>query len=176
MVRSINGSMSDTAMPSVSRRGGFTLVEMLVSVTVIVALAALLLPATNRSREMAKSVKCEAALRHIYLQTAIYADDHNGGIPTRGFFVAERTAAPLCPSARDGKHMSLAYGGYDWGLPFLGNSRWARFDLLKPVDSLVQDTIPWHDPARVFLPQPEAWHGRHNVLWGDGRISRDLMN
>jgi prepilin-type N-terminal cleavage/methylation domain-containing protein len=76
-----------------SVRRGFTLIELLVCLGVVTILAGILLSATNRSRERAKSVNCQAALRQVYLATVIYADDHEGRAPTKS---VEATAASLC--------------------------------------------------------------------------------
>lgn len=67
-----------------SKRQGFTLVELLVVVGVIAILIALLLPALNKARESAKQIKCASNLRQLYLASSMYAAEFQGFIPTRG--------------------------------------------------------------------------------------------
>ncbi|MEW6157178.1 MAG: prepilin-type N-terminal cleavage/methylation domain-containing protein [Verrucomicrobiota bacterium] len=147
-------------------RVGFTLVELLVTIGIVSILIALLLPALNRSRERAKMVKCQTTLRQVFLATVTYADDHNGRLPARSFFVQETNIPPLCPSAKLGPHASPAYGGFEWGIPFLRETRFAN---VEPTQWLAQDSIPWHDPGRTFT-EGLGWSGRHNVLFGNGQV------
>ncbi len=57
---------------------GFTLVELLVVVSVIALLIAILLPSLKKARAQAKSVKCRTNLRQISLAWQDYVVDHDG--------------------------------------------------------------------------------------------------
>jgi prepilin-type N-terminal cleavage/methylation domain-containing protein/prepilin-type processing-associated H-X9-DG protein len=64
-----------------TRRNGFTLVELLVLIALIGILVVALLPAMQMVRENARRANCKSNLRQIGLACHVYANDNNGVFP-----------------------------------------------------------------------------------------------
>lgn len=62
-------------------RRGFTLVELLIVITVFVITFALLTPFVNKMRERADVIKCSANVRLLSLALHMYAADHDDAFP-----------------------------------------------------------------------------------------------
>jgi prepilin-type N-terminal cleavage/methylation domain-containing protein/prepilin-type processing-associated H-X9-DG protein len=85
------------------RRGrGFTLVELLVVVSIIALLIAILLPSLRGAREQARSIKCLAHARGLAQASMTFANDHNG----RFQLVTSHSGN----EAVDASHSRYAYG------------------------------------------------------------------
>ncbi|MDA8376332.1 MAG: prepilin-type N-terminal cleavage/methylation domain-containing protein [Planctomycetia bacterium] len=63
------------------RRAGFTLVELLVVISIIAILIALLLPALARARDLANTIVCASNERQITIATMEWANEHRGHAP-----------------------------------------------------------------------------------------------
>ncbi len=87
--------------PVALRREAFTLIEVLVVITLIGVLTALLWPALARARDKARAMRCVHHLRHLALATRMYADDHDDRLPRSS-------------------HSAFAYGQAPWGRALAG--------------------------------------------------------
>jgi prepilin-type N-terminal cleavage/methylation domain-containing protein len=71
--------------PSATRAGGkpkgFTLIELMVSAGILVALSALLLPAVHSAREGGRAVVCINNERRLWQGWTLFAADHDGRLP-----------------------------------------------------------------------------------------------
>ena len=68
-----------------NRPTGFTLIELLVVISIIVVLAALLLPALLTAKEQGRRAMCLSNQRQIYVAANVYVGDFNGWVPPGDF-------------------------------------------------------------------------------------------
>jgi len=59
---------------------GFTIVELLVVISIIALLISLLLPSLGRARDAARSIQCMSKLKSMGLAIAVYGNDHDGNL------------------------------------------------------------------------------------------------
>lgn len=64
-----------------ARSSGFTLAELLVVITIILILAALIMPAVQGVRERAQATACAQNLKQIGVAAGLYAGEHDGDLP-----------------------------------------------------------------------------------------------
>ena len=64
-----------------SNKKKFTLIELLVVIAIIAILAAMLLPALNRTRDRAKSISCLNSLKQLFYPLNAYSDANNDFSP-----------------------------------------------------------------------------------------------
>ena len=68
----------------ISRSAGFSLMEMLITVAIIGALGAMLLPTFNKVIEQGRASRCANTLKQISTAVLTYAADNDGLIPAAG--------------------------------------------------------------------------------------------
>lgn len=83
--RAIRGTSAGIGLSDGVSRPGFSLIDLLVSITVIAILIGLLLPSLSLVRETTRRVICSSNVRQIGLALAMYSDDYRGGLPATKF-------------------------------------------------------------------------------------------
>jgi prepilin-type N-terminal cleavage/methylation domain-containing protein len=117
---------------------GFTLVELLVTIMIIVILATLLLPALSRAKGAAQKVKCVSNVRQILLANSMYVSDAH--------------IYPLFAYLRDGRN----YWWVDTLEPYM-NARWS-----DPVYHCPGYPFPNEDPHHN-LSSPPGGKGSYDM-------------
>ena len=83
------------APKSLAGRRGFTLLDLIVSISIVTLLMAILIPALAGTRETARRVSCASNQRQIGLSMAMYADDHEEFMPPSIFLRPGGNFLPL---------------------------------------------------------------------------------
>jgi prepilin-type N-terminal cleavage/methylation domain-containing protein len=115
-------------------KGGFTLVELLVVISIIALLVAVLLPSLAAARESARIVQCNSQLRGVWVATNMYGNDMRFFYPTRYTDgVSTRTSAGYRPAQMDW----IPYAVLEWGIGY-------------SFDCIFSQLYPYHE-------NPKAW-------------------
>lgn len=92
------------------RRHGFTILELMVIIAVVVVLAGLLLPALSRAGAKAKSIQCLNNQRQLIVACMLYASDHEDAFP-HNLGIAETRQ-----SVADGSYLNWVNNVMSWEL------------------------------------------------------------
>ena len=136
---------------SLSRRGGFSLLDVLVSLAVILVLLGLMLPSLTHVREIARRVVCSSNERQIGLAINMFADGNDGRIPPSVFLDPAR-------AGRTQHEMTTLYLHTRMGYPLPND--WDGLGHLAGRDYLTTPGIfycPSHTGDRTLNRYASAW-------------------
>lgn len=134
------------------KRRCFTLIELLIVITIIAILAAMLLPVLGSARRLAKSISCTANLKQIVMASNFYLSDYKEFFPLKA-----------------GNVIPVVNNNFAWAckfVPYLGNYRRLTYAELQDIYSPVQERFPYA-PIKVFsCPEfPDAGREPNGTIW-----------
>ncbi|MFW6162891.1 MAG: DUF1559 domain-containing protein [Planctomycetota bacterium] len=149
-----------------TRRHGFTLVELLVVIGILVVLMALLIPTTRYIREHARRTACTNNLHVIHTATLDYTEDYRGRLP-------DCTILNVRPNHPRQLHNLLR--------PYLGEPE--PYDLSEPVPVFICPSYgnANEDLLKIFgatyqVNSDYAWGANRNPRPFNGRLMSQFKN
>ena len=168
----------------------FTLVELLVVISIIALLLAIMMPSLQKARQIAKRTVCATNLKQIGVAMDMYRSDYRGAHPYRNYhpridykllgwnpattwgmtlihdYCANQSKLFICPSAKLTKPWDGKMGWKDGSLGWAGNYayNYLEYELQKP------DGGRWNQPpaSSMLVVDGAEQSAQSNYLYGYG--------
>ncbi len=143
---------------------GFTIVELLVVVSIIAVLIGLLLPSLKAARETALSTRCLANQRQIFNPIAMYCDSNKEWLPTSGY---SNTPA-IAPNAPSWPGIAANTMGVKYITEYAANA--SAFGQIQNTGTLTRKNGVFQCPADTY---PGFWGANlasTSYGWNDGNF------
>jgi prepilin-type N-terminal cleavage/methylation domain-containing protein len=150
-------------------RDAFTLIELLVVIAIIAILAALLLPALSKAKEMARQTQCLSNLKQWGLASSMYVEDNNQVFP--------QTKIPDgTPGAAGGYNEDnptwTDLADFYYTVPSQGMDAW--FNALPPY--VASKPLYFYKAIENGNAGIDNFNGRGNIFWCPSSIIDPLIN
>ncbi|MCC6444511.1 MAG: prepilin-type N-terminal cleavage/methylation domain-containing protein [Armatimonadetes bacterium] len=144
---------------------GFTLVEMLVVVAVIVLLSAILVPTFTQTIEKSMETSCQSNLKQIATAIMMYAQDYDETLPLA--VGAPIDSSPACGGCKAFSPFRMTGGGQL--LQWFQACGWSP----GSIPGSVNQNFPWlHTVLAPYIKGPEVWEDPgdkgDDALWNQG--------
>jgi len=149
-------------------RKGFTLIEMLVVISIIAVLVALIMPAITKARYAATLTQCRASIRQVALAATVYANDSRGWYPYHLITNRQDAFAGAGGQGKPGSREMMMY--FDQLVGQLPNGVSVRPDirpLWRPYIRINNMHCPFSRPQRLSTnPDGVAYSATPNLIFG----------
>ena len=132
-------------MAKFQKKAGFTLVELLVVISIIALLLSILMPSMGKARKQARKIVCQSNIRQVGQAVELYKIDFNGHYPAPRFKWEYRWWHHLIPY--------IGLGSYDMNNS-QDKSRWTQNDPAKIPDIIKCPGSPKESP---YVQQMNSW-------------------
>ena len=177
MLHRKNDNRAGSRRPCIYLSGGaFTLVELLVVISIIAMLLAIMMPSLQKARNQAKKVVCLSNMRQMGIVLITYLVDSDNHLPPSSCHLSnpdqywlcilnKHSSAPLlfrCPSDK-------AKVFIDWSKPLTAqpaDARWSSFGINALMDASVYNktTNIRHPQNCIYISEaPESWTSADHI-------------